>query len=242
MSRCITVPRILWWRWRFLNSDVWVLLAGRSSIPCVCHVWYHCAGGLRSSGWDSGHLREARPLAPCRRKFTPVCPSIKLCSLSAALVGSFSYSQELDTSSPTICIYIYFQLGLPRWLSGKESTCQCRRHKKCRFNPRVGEIPWKRKWQPTPVFLPRSLMDRGVWRATVHRVTKSQTQLRMRTCTLPEHNGPNWPRLETEKQNKSDSEGRLEELRGLGYPEESGELKEWDTYSGFSFASIGKTD
>ena len=85
-------------------------------------------------------------------------------------------------------------------------------------------------------------MDRGVWRATVHRVTKSQTQLRMRTCTLPEHNGPNWPRLETEKQNKSDSEGRLEELRGLGYPEESGELKEWDTYSGFSFASIGKTD
>jgi len=22
------------------------------------------------------------------------------------------------------------------------------------FNPRVGEIPWKRKWQPTPVILP----------------------------------------------------------------------------------------
>ena len=40
--------------------------------------------------------------------------------------------------------------GLPRWLSGKESTCQCRRH---RFNFRVGKIPWKRKWQPTAVFL-----------------------------------------------------------------------------------------
>ena len=42
--------------------------------------------------------------------------------------------------------------GLPWWLSGKESACQCRR---CGFNPWVRKIPWKRKWQPTPVFLPR---------------------------------------------------------------------------------------
>ena len=40
---------------------------------------------------------------------------------------------------------------LPRWLRGKESACQCRRH---RFDPWVGKIHWKRKWQPTPVFLP----------------------------------------------------------------------------------------
>ena len=44
-------------------------------------------------------------------------------------------------------------LGLPRWHSGKESTCQCRRCKRCRFNPWVGKMPWRRKWQPTPVFL-----------------------------------------------------------------------------------------
>ena len=37
------------------------------------------------------------------------------------------------------------------WLSGKGSACQCRR---CRFNPWVRKIPWRRKWQPTPVFLP----------------------------------------------------------------------------------------
>ena len=41
--------------------------------------------------------------------------------------------------------------GLLRWLSDKESTCQCRR---LGFNPWVGKIPWRRKWQPTPVFLP----------------------------------------------------------------------------------------
>ena len=38
-----------------------------------------------------------------------------------------------------------------RWLSGKESACHCRRHW---FDPWVGMIPWRRKWQPAPVFLP----------------------------------------------------------------------------------------
>ena len=51
--------------------------------------------------------------------------------------------------------YLRFQIfglnGLPWWLSGKESACQCRR---CGFNPWVRKIPWRRKGQPTPVFLP----------------------------------------------------------------------------------------
>ena len=38
--------------------------------------------------------------------------------------------------------------------SGKESACQCGRHKRCMFEPWVGKIPWSRKWHPTPVFLP----------------------------------------------------------------------------------------
>ena len=43
---------------------------------------------------------------------------------------------------------------LPRWLTGKESTWQCRSCRRCRFDPCVGKTPWRRKWQPTPVFLP----------------------------------------------------------------------------------------
>ena len=52
---------------------------------------------------------------------------------------------------------------LPWWLSGKESACSTR------FRPWVGKIPWRRKWQPTPVFLPgeshgqRSLMGYSPW-------------------------------------------------------------------------------
>ena len=34
-------------------------------------------------------------------------------------------------------------IGLPKWHSGKESACQCSRH---RFDPRTGKIPWRRKW------------------------------------------------------------------------------------------------
>ena len=45
----------------------------------------------------------------------------------------------------------------PGGASGKESTCQCRRHKRCGFSPWVGKIPWSRKWQPTPVSLPGKL-------------------------------------------------------------------------------------
>ena len=44
--------------------------------------------------------------------------------------------------------------GLPMGLSGKESTCQSRRCKRHEFDPWVRKIPWSRKWQPTPVFLP----------------------------------------------------------------------------------------
>ena len=42
-------------------------------------------------------------------------------------------------------------LELPCWLSGKGSTCQCRR---CGFDSWIGKIPCRRKWQPSPVFLP----------------------------------------------------------------------------------------
>ena len=42
-------------------------------------------------------------------------------------------------------------IGLPWWLSGKESVCRYSRH---RFDVWVGKIPGRQKWQPTLVFLP----------------------------------------------------------------------------------------
>ena len=45
-------------------------------------------------------------------------------------------------------------LGLLRWVRGKESAFQCRRCKRHELDPWVRKIPWRRKWQPTPVFFP----------------------------------------------------------------------------------------
>ena len=42
--------------------------------------------------------------------------------------------------------------GLSRWLDSKEPACQWQKHKTCGFDPGVGKIPWRRAWQPTPVF------------------------------------------------------------------------------------------
>ena len=68
--------------------------------------------------------------------------------------------------------------GIARGLSGKESAFQCSRH---RFDPWVGKIPQRRKWQPTSVFLPGKSMDRGVWRATVQGHKESDTMERLST-------------------------------------------------------------
>ena len=59
-----------------------------------------------------------------------------------------------------------YNRGLPKWLSGKEPACQCRRHA---FNPWVRKIPWRKDRPPIPVFLPgesheqRSLAGYSPW-------------------------------------------------------------------------------
>ena len=52
-------------------------------------------------------------------------------------------------------------MGFPVGASSKEPTCQCRRHRRHRFDPWVGKIPWRRTWQPIPVFLPGKFHGRG---------------------------------------------------------------------------------
>ena len=77
---------------------------------------------------------------------------------------------------------VYFNT---RCLNGKESACQCRR---CRFDPWMERSPgWENGNAPQYPCL-ENPVDRGAWWATVHGVTKSQTQLsdwaRMHACML----------------------------------------------------------
>ena len=68
-------------------------------------------------------------------------------------------------------------MGFPGGASGKEQACQCRGHKRSRFDPWVGKIPWRRARQPTPVFLPTESHG-GAWCAKIHKVKKSWTRLK----------------------------------------------------------------
>ena len=53
--------------------------------------------------------------------------------------------------------------GLLWWLRSKKSACNAG---DLGFDSWIWKSPWKRKWQPTPIFLPgqRSLMDYSPWR------------------------------------------------------------------------------
>ena len=65
-------------------------------------------------------------------------------------------------------------LGLPWWLSGKESACQCRRPG---FDPWVGKIPWRRKCNPLQYSCLGNPKNRGACRAIVHGVARVRHNL-----------------------------------------------------------------
>ena len=83
------------------------------------------------------------------------------------------------TWSPTFSVFSAL-IGIPWLLSGKESACQSRRQG---FDPWVWKILWRRKWQPTPVFLlgkshgQRTLVGCAPW------IARSQTQLSYQMTT-----------------------------------------------------------
>ena len=87
-----------------------------------------------------------------------------------AIPGIFETSiTQLKNDQPLFTVE-YLPEWLPRWHRDKESTCQCKIHQ---FDPWGGKIPWKRKWEPIPVFLTgesqgeRSLAGYYLWS---HRV------------------------------------------------------------------------
>ena len=81
--------------------------------------------------------------------------------------------------------------GLPRQLSGNESTCQFRRPG---FDAWVRKLPWRRKWQPTPVFLPggfheqRSLVDYSPWGHKESDTSEATEHAQMRSILYAEVN------------------------------------------------------
>ena len=68
-----------------------------------------------------------------------------------------------------------YSVGLPWWLSGKESACQAGDSGSI---PGLGRSPGEGNGNPLQYSCLENPMDRGAWRATVHRVAKSWTRLK----------------------------------------------------------------
>ena len=74
-------------------------------------------------------------------------------------------------------------MGFPVGASSKEPACQRWSCKRPGFNPCFRKIPWRRKWQPTPVSLPgeshaqRSLVGYSPWGRKESDLTESDLAL-----------------------------------------------------------------
>ena len=96
----------------------------------------------------------------------PVAQQIKPLTLGKTSDLLVSSSLESDTDSSFMDFPLAQQI--------KKSICQFRRH---RFSPWVQKIPWRRKWQPTPVFLPEKSHGQRSLAGYIDGVAKSQTEL-----------------------------------------------------------------
>ena len=128
-----------------------------------------------SNSWDRDHVLvvqfscsvASNSLQPCGLQHTRLpCPSLSpgeeylLCPNSCPLCRCCYLTISLSAAMrPTKIVELKYLLSSPvqgfaGGTGGKEPAHQCRRYKRLRFNPWAGNIPWRRKGQPAPVFLP----------------------------------------------------------------------------------------
>ena len=92
---------------------------------------------------------------------------------------SFKWLQDIYFQPLTHGRKFYFSLFIfSLWLVVKELFCQCRRLRRCWFDPQVGRSPGRGNGNPLQYSCLENPMDRGgAWQATVHLVANSPTWL-----------------------------------------------------------------
>ena len=91
---------------------------------------------------------------------------------------SYSVASTKKESLAPIYTKAPYRMGLPRWLSGKESACNAGDPGDMGSIPGSGRSPGGGNGNPLQYSCLENPMDRGAWRATVHEVAKSQTKLK----------------------------------------------------------------
>ena len=146
---------LTWWWWDLIwiaeGSTGWSRPQARPaqwralhSLPCS----WDARGQLQGQGRDARANHTERVSSPHR-------PCYKMCFRAGMNQGQLGQHYWAQTQKSA---------RFPGGSSGKEPACQCRRHRRCEFDPWVRKIPWRIGVQPTPVLL-ESLTDRGAWHA-----------------------------------------------------------------------------
>ena len=111
--------------------------------------------------------------------FSPSALTSVICSWRnpSLIIFLFPHFRVTCSHSSMYLFLIALIIIFPGGAGGRESAYQCRRHKRCRLHPWVGKKPWRRKWQPTPVFLPGESYGQRNLVATVPGIAKNWTWL-----------------------------------------------------------------
>ena len=145
--------------------------------------------------------------------------------------GSRPWQQEKEGAPGSITSgqFCRFRKNMKKWSfrggsDGKESTCQCRGPG---FDPWVRKIPWRRAWQPTPVFLPgeshgqRSLVGNHRWGCEESDTTQ---RLNKNNCGKPHKHPQQWASFDAAPNPWEQPSGGRSEPAGRGGVHRDGRL------------------
>ena len=130
-----------------LQAPLSMKFSGQKPTGVGCHSFLQ--GIFLTQGSNLGLQHCGQILYHLSHQGSPTRPQGKSYKLTFVHINSFNSIKSV----------------LPGGTSGTQPFCQCRRYKRSRFR----QIPWKRAWQPTAVFLPgeshgqRSLVGYSPW-------------------------------------------------------------------------------
>ena len=148
------IPGLISFRMDWLD-----LLAEQGTLKSLLQHHSSKASILRCSAFlivqlSHPYMTTGKAIALTRRTFAGKVMSLLLNVLSRLVITFFPRSKHLLISwlqSPSAVILEPPEI---KWLSGKQSACRWRSHRRPGFHPWAGKIPWRRKWQSTPELLP----------------------------------------------------------------------------------------